>query len=103
MGLYANIYDRPLGNCSNGGISAGHKRVCLVNVEGPFEPTPDAPAARLIKTRLGNLVCEPLGLEGKTMFGGAFVYSSDSRFGEAVQKLSGYGHPFPVGLHDRIE
>jgi len=104
MGLIASIYDSPLGNCSNDGVSANYKRVCIVNVEGPFEPNDDAPAVRLIKSRNGNLVCEPVGLEQKwTMFGGAFIYSSDSRFSAAVQKLSGYDHGFPVALHDRVE
>ncbi|SDG59812.1 hypothetical protein SAMN05216338_1001858 [Bradyrhizobium sp. Rc2d] len=104
MGLIAHIYDRPLGNCSNGGVSAKHRQVCVVNVDGPFEPTQDGPAVRLIKRSTGNLVCEPLGLENRwTMFGGAYVYTSDSRFTEAVEKLSGYNHAFPVALHNRVE
>jgi hypothetical protein len=105
MGMIASVYDNPLGNCSNNGVSANAKQVCIVNVEGPFDPTPDAPAVKLIKReRVGNVVCVPVGLEGKwTMFGGAFVYSSDSRFNRAVEKLSGYEHSFPVALHDRVE
>jgi len=44
------------------------------------------------------------GLEDKwTMFGGAFVYTGDSRFTAAVESLSGYNHSFPVALHDRVE
>jgi hypothetical protein len=37
------------------------------------------------------------------MFGGAFVYTGDSRFTAAVESLSGYNHSFPVALHDRVE
>jgi len=104
MGILGNIYDWSLGNCSNDGISAKHTQVCVINVDGPFEPSQDTPAVRLIKRRTGNLVCEPVGLEDKwTMFGGAYVYTSDSRFTEAVERLSGYNHAFPVALHDRVE
>ena len=105
MGMLAYIYDSPLGNCSNKGISATTKQVCVVNVEGPFEPNADTPAVKLVKReRIGNVICEPVGLEGKwTMFGGAYVTTSDSRFGAAVKKLSGYEHSFPVALHDRVE
>ena len=76
MGILGNIYDWSLGNCSNDGISAKHTQVCVINVDGPFEPSQDAPAVRLIKRSTGNLVCEPVGLEDRwTMFGGAFVYT----------------------------
>ena len=74
MGMLARIYDCPLGNCSNGGISAKYKQVCVINVEGPFKPGLEIPAVRLIKRITGNVVCVPLGLEHKwTMFGGAYI------------------------------
>ena len=107
MGMIAYVYNSPLGNCSNGGLSATAKQVCIVNVDGPFDPADDMPAVKLIKReRVGNVVCVPVDLDdGKTwsMFGGAFIHTSDSRFGEAVRKLSGYDHGFPVALHDRVE
>ena len=81
MELLAYIYDSPLGNHSNGGISALHTKVCIVNVDGPLKPNHDAPGVRLIQRHTGNLACVPLGLEDKhTMFGGAYVCTSDSRF-----------------------
>lgn len=104
MGMLAYVYDSPLGNCSNKGLSSKYKEVCVINVEGPFDPSPEYPAVRLIKRKWGNVVCEPVGLEDKAkMFGGAYVTTSDSRFGEAVRKLSGYEFSFPVALHDRVE
>ena len=104
MGMIAYVYDSPLGNCSNKGLSAFHKRVTVINVEGPFEPSDDAPAVQLVKRKYGNIVAVPVGLEGKwTMFGGAYIVTSDSRFNEAVEELSGYEFGFPVALHDRVE
>ena len=104
MGMLAHVYDSPLGNCSNRGLSSKFKKVCIVNVEGPFDPAPDLPAVKLVKRSYGNIVCEPVDLAGKwTMFGGAYVTTSDSRFHEAVRELSGYAHGFPVALHDRVE
>ena len=89
-------------------MSATHKEVTIVNIDGPHDPTLQAPAVRLIKrddfgSRPGNVVCVPVGLEGKAMFGGAYVTTSDSRFAAAVRRLSGYTHGFPVALHDRVE
>lgn len=105
MGLLVHLFESPLGNCSNNGVSARVKRLTLTNVEGPFEPCPEAPAAKLVKRpRVGNVVVIPDEVADKwTMFGGALVYSSDSRFGEAVRALSGYEHGFAVNLHDRVE
>jgi hypothetical protein len=106
MGLSAYVFDSPLGNCSNKGLSSKFKKVTIVNVEGPFEPSPEAPAVKLMKRVTGNLICMPVELidSGKwVMFGGAYICSTDSRFSEAVQKLSGYDHGFPVALHDRVE
>jgi hypothetical protein len=104
MGLLAWIYDSPLGNCSNKGLSSKFKEVCIVNVDGPFSPSEKTPAVRLVKRKWGNIVAIPVGLEDSgTMFGGAYVATSDSRFSQAVEKLSGYEHGFPVALHDRVE
>lgn len=105
MGMIAEIF-KPAGwpDCSNNGISNRYQKVCIVNIEGPFEPSADAPAVKLIKRKFGNVVCVPEEVENEwTMMGGAFVHTSDSRFGEAVEKLSGYDFGFPVALHDRVE
>jgi len=104
MGMLASIYRSDLGDCSMKGVSSRATKVCVVNVDGPFEPSADAPAVRLVKRRYGNVVAIPVGLEdGQVMFGGTYVETSDSRFDEAVRNLSGYDFGFPVALHDRVE
>lgn len=105
MGMIASIYDSPMGNCSNKGISARFKKVCITNVDGPFTPDAETPAVKLVKTRAGYVSIVPDEVADKwTMFGGAFVFTSDSRFSEAVQRMTGnvmfYG---AVPLHDRVE
>jgi hypothetical protein len=42
MGLLAEVYDSPRGNFSNNGLSAKNKQVCIVNVDGPFNPSIEA-------------------------------------------------------------
>ena len=104
MGLIVEVYKFPLGDATNNGVSGRVGALTLTNVDGPFEPTERAPAAKLVKRSTGNLTIVPDGLEGKwTMFGGNFGYTSDSRFNEAVRELSGYAHGFPVAIHDRVE
>ena len=106
MGLIAKIFKSNYVDCSNGGLSSRSEGVCLTNVDGPFEPSDQYPAAKLVvRPRVGNLVCIPeeIGADKWTMFGGCFVYSSDSRFSEAVRHMTGYGFGFPVAMHDRVE
>ena len=104
MGMLASIYRSDLGDCSNKGVSSRASKVCVINVEGPFEPGPDAPAVKLVKRDYGNIVCIPVEVEKKwTMFGGCYVSTSDGRFNRAVEELAGYRFGFPVALHDRVE
>lgn len=123
MGLRAYILkSRELGDCSNGGISGHCDVVTLVNVEGPFEPTEEAPAALLIHGNLRDTVkIVPAvqdtvedgdwfprvsmsgGRDIGPMFGGCYVATSDSRFGQAVERLLGHRYSGAVALHDRFE
>jgi hypothetical protein len=105
MGLRVEVYNWNLGDCSNNGVSNRFKSLTLTNVKGPSDPSDIAPAAQLLVRSTGNLMIKPDEIpEGKWhMFGGAFAYSSDSRFIDAVRKLSGYDHAFPVGIFDRVE
>ena len=106
MGLLAMIYRSDLGDTSNGGVSSRCTRVCVTNVSGPHEPTKDAPAVKLVVRNLGRgkyVHAEPVEHDGRCMFGGCFIDTSDSRFRAAVAKLSGNAYGYPVRLHDRVE
>lgn len=96
--MIAQIYKPSHGDCSNNGISSKYDCVVVINKECEEE-----------REWLGENVCVvreknvfgkrhvflvPYRLRNRhTMFGGCFVYSSDSRFQE--------NRPLP--LHDRIE
>jgi hypothetical protein len=112
MGLIANIYRWSLPDCSNGGLSSRVNEVTLVNVEGPFEPSEDRPAALLLNGHLRGTVRIVPAIEvapgryepdGHPAMGGAYVSTSDSRFTEAVEKLTGAPFYGAVALHDRYE
>lgn len=98
-------------DCSNGGISSCFDRVTLVGpgVAGVVEPSEFAPAVKLCLRELSGvnyLHAEPVeGSDCHRMFGGTFIHSSDSRFGEALHKAAGdaYRHACPIALHDRTE
>lgn len=110
MGLIVNVY-RVAGrdtDCTNGGVSSKFDTLTLVNVDGPFEPKPDRPAAILQKGRLGSINIVPATDEGEPlpgwfMFGGNLAATSDSRFHEAVRKMTGGTHTGGVNIHDRQE
>ena len=115
-GIRASIYDYPGGNCSNNGISARCKDVTVMGICGPelgfipieqtspFEPNEEAPAVILIVREIGgSLHVHAESPDGRwAMAGGAFIYTSDSRFHDLLRRavrMSG----FAVSLHDRIE
>lgn len=107
-GLRASIYNNAeYGNCSNGGISAKCKQVTIVGPGIPeiFEANEEAPAVEIERRMIGRdevVSARPYGKPSDTkeyagpMFGGCFIYTSDSRFRELVS-------PQPVALHDRFE
>lgn len=99
------IYDnKAYGNCSNNGISTRFNTVLLIHPEGFIEVDDENPPENLVK-----IVTRDFGFRGTFthiepvarptgcgwMFGGALVYSSDSRF----QEISHYA----LQLHDRQE
>jgi len=103
-GIRAQIY-RGDGDFSNGGISGRCKEVTIIDehIIGPFEPTEDAPAVRLVRRYIGGKpsfyltpVDAPEGMVGP-MMGGCYVGSSDSRFAKLWEP---YG---AIPLHDRWE
>ena len=118
MGLTAGIFvtkEPGYENCSNGGISSKFKQVCIVNADGPSEPQPDCPAVIIESHYRGIVRAIPAQLVGGhwravemshcvgPMAGGAFIHTSDSRFGELVEKLIGGRFYGAVALHDRFE
>ena len=95
-GLLAYIYKHDGGTSSNGGMSSRVDRVTVVGegVPGIFAPTDDAPAVYLTENVRGHLCAYPTDNGDRwLMFGGTFVWTSDSRFPAR--------HPVP--LHDRHE
>ena len=95
--IFRSDYDSPTNKMY------GKKSVTIIDKEVPkiFEPSESAPAVRLIRRNIGwgkneyNYIHaipydQP---EHRGMFGGTFIYSSDSRFPAK----------FPIPLHDRVE
>lgn len=99
-GLICEIYAPARGGCSNGGISSIYQAVTLIGIPTAiFVPVTDRPAVRLVKRAIAGKIYlhvepvdQPSGLIGP-MFGGTFIYSSDSRFPSQ----------YPIALHDRWE
>lgn len=136
MGLHANIYRAGRLNtggkilvpddCTLNGWSGnyGFDHVCVVNAEGPFEPDEQHPAVLIRRHRTMpalHVVSVAHHEAGKwTMFGGNFLYTSDSRFSELCNNLMAHGNDWPhkpdgrynvhehmsfhaIPIHDRVE
>ena len=100
--LVSILVNKSYGSASNGGISSKHSQVILTGKGLPeiFEPSEDTPEVRLCerliggKTYLSAYPIEPVSSDRTGyMFGGCFIYTSDSRFPNA----------YPIPLHDRTE
>jgi len=107
-GITALIYRDDLGtDFSNRGISARAMEVTVIGegIDPVFAATDERPAVRLVTNKHFKdetvVHAEPLPPTGEAapwyMFGGTFIYSSDSRFRRAA------GHYGAVPLHDRQE
>lgn len=108
-GIRLSIYKDKGQDFSNGGVSSYTDQVTLVEgphgeqVKGPFEPTEEAPAVKIVKKSVGGRVSysvQPVEAPGDGtpwMAGGTYVGTSDSRFSD----LTGiYG---ALSFHDRTE
>ena len=102
-GIRADIYKSRFGDCSNGGISSRVGTVTIIDdrIAGPFEPTDDAPAVRIVERMIMGRpyvhvepIDQPDGMLGP-MMGGTYVATSDSR----LRRIAQGGIP----LHDRFE
>ena len=104
MGLTVYVYkNKILGDCTNDGMSANVDQICLTNVAGPFKPGKGCPGALLVKGNIENSAKIVPDISNKDwyMAGGNIAYCSDSRFNDAVEKLTGTRGP--VAIHDRTE
>ena len=109
-GLTVSIYKNPsYAGCSNNGVSETHDKAILIGDGIPeiFEAKEGDCVLRLVKGNLaGTVKIVPVDQPEKScgaMFGGSFVYTSDSRFSEACKKLAGVYVCGAVPLHDRFE
>jgi hypothetical protein len=102
MGLIVSIYRADYDSTMN--VFHGKSRITLVNVDGPFQPTENAPAAKLVAGYGKTAIIVPADdeFDGVQMMGGTFASTSDSRFQRAVEKLVGVSH-HAVAIHDRRE
>jgi hypothetical protein len=99
-GLLVEVY-RGKFESTNGGVSSFHDTLLLVGDGVPeiFEESYEHPTVKLMTRNVGGRVykyVQPLmGENDKTwfMFGGNFVYTSDSRF----------PNTYPLSIHDRVE
>jgi hypothetical protein len=101
-GMMVWVYRTGKTDCTNQGITSKHDRVMLVGPGVPevHEVLPDEPVLFLDPRKGWDHPCLTPYAKPKTdrwvMFGGNFVWSSDSRFREHVS-----AGPLPV--HDRVE
>jgi hypothetical protein len=109
MGLNVSVYRDTSHNvdCTLNGVTSRFSRLNVVNVDGPFEPREDCPAVMLVKGNLpGTVKIVPVAELDKgswTMFGGNYAATSDSRFNEAIEKITGARFYGAVPVHDRVE
>ena len=118
MGLHINVYKEVrTGNdwldnvdCTNGGITSKNiKGLCITNCDGPFNPTEDYPAARLVvRNIMGSKIVtivpeEELEKGSWTMMGGNYGSTSDSRFKDKLEEMLGERFYGAVAIHDRVE
>ena len=98
MGLNVRIYRADYDSELN--AFYGKKGICLTNVAGPFNPTEDYPAGKIVFRDTTPYIAPDddfTDSDGVQMNGGTFAYTSDSRFSEAI-KLYG-----ALPIHDRRE
>lgn len=93
MGLRLSIF-------SDGFVSSKtnvkQKEVTLMSVDGPDEPTEDAPEIVVVEREIYGKPYKHVELKDgeRTAFGGRFVWCCDSRFRSV--------HPYPIPLHDHV-
>lgn len=105
MGLIVNVYRQAGFNPTNSRVpSNACNRFTLTNVDGPFEPSDTAPAARLLPgyaPRTARIVPDQVAAS-YPMFGGNYA-NGDDRLAAAVERLTGIHHFLPIPIHDLVD
>lgn len=106
MALIASVYRRAGADTTADGISSRADKVIVDDVapERQIED-PSIPRVRVVKRYIGlrpAYFAEPVDTrpesEGYYVFGGNFIYTSDSRFSDYLDRMYG-----ALPLHDRFE
>jgi hypothetical protein len=113
MGLIVEIYRGSYNSSAN--VFKSVSELVITNIEGPFEPSAQRPAAIMEKGNLGTIIISPdmafaqdNGItkfdlnKGLIMYGGTYASTSDSRFHDKVRALGGTGH-VAIPIHDFFE
>lgn len=107
MGIYANIFDSARGRDALSILPKMADQVLVLNAAGPFDRRAGEPAVVIESHMPGIVRAVPVDQDGKpiagTMKGYSFIASSDSRFSELVEGLTGARFYGAVALHDRKE
>lgn len=103
MGMLVHVLRNSLGDCTANGVSSKVKSLCVVNVDGPFDPDETHPAVELVEGPNNTARLVPVADKEKwVMFGGNYATTSDSRFGKNTFEM--FGYPIDaVKIFDRIE
>jgi len=96
--LYVDILKHKDTDCTNNGLSSKHDEAILIwneNDDHIEKNMPYTPCIFVLKQGRGGrkYIAVPFKETGYPMFGGNFLYSSDSRFPSEQ----------PIHIHDRIE
>ena len=106
MGLIVSVYKDAGSNydCTMNGVTNRFTELCVTNVDGPFDPSDNCPAVKLVEGNLpGTVKIVPEECEGKwSMMGGNYAATSDSRFSEAIETIVGGRFYGAVPVHDRV-
>ena len=100
-GMLVDVYKSGDYDCTLNGVSSKVTSMVLIGEGVPeiFTPSEKSPAIYLSHGQTGDLIAVPrnvaIGNEWG-MFGGNFLWTSDSRFRQGVS-------PSPIRIHDRIE
>jgi len=92
MGLIITVYRdaHDSSDCTKNGVSKRFSRLCVTNVDGPFDPSEDCPPVKLVENAFNSVKIVPDELINKGVtFGGNYGATSDSRFAEAIKKITG--------------